>query len=182
MGSGGMVVLDEDDCMVDVAKYFLAFTKSESCGKCPPCRVGTWQMYELLDRITMGKGEEGDIERLEKMGQLIVSGSLCGLGNSAPNPVLSTIKYFREEYEEHIRDNYCRANRCQGLGSFRILPEHCILCGLCKQACAFDAVVELRDKFYIDQDYCTKCKACFSVCPTQAIKIERRKNYVHERG
>jgi NADH-quinone oxidoreductase subunit F/NADP-reducing hydrogenase subunit HndC len=173
MGSGGMVVLDEDDCMVDVAKFFLSFTKSESCGKCPPCRVGTWQMYELMDKITSGRGEEGDIERLEKMGKMVVAGSLCGLGNSAPNPVLSTIKYFREEYEEHVRDKYCRAKRCQGLGTFRILPEHCILCGLCKQACAFDAVVELRDKFYIDQDYCTKCKACYSVCPTQAVVIEK---------
>jgi NADH-quinone oxidoreductase subunit F/NADP-reducing hydrogenase subunit HndC len=173
MGSGGMVVLDEDDCMVDVAKFFLSFTKSESCGKCPPCRVGTWQMYELLDKITTGLGEAGDIERLEKMGKLVVAGSLCGLGNSAPNPVLSTIKYFREEYEEHVRDKYCRAKRCQGLGTFRILPEHCILCGLCKQACAFDAVVELRDKFFIDQEYCTKCKACYSVCPTQAVVIEK---------
>ncbi len=173
MGSGGMVVLDEDDCMVDVAKFFLSFTKTESCGKCPPCRIGNWQMYELLDKITTGKGVEGDIEKLEKMGKSIVAGSLCGLGNSAPNPVLSTIKYFREEYEEHVRDKYCRAKRCQGLGSFRILPEHCILCGLCKQACAFDSVVELRDKFYIDQDYCTKCKACYSVCPTRAIVIEK---------
>jgi NADH-quinone oxidoreductase subunit F/NADP-reducing hydrogenase subunit HndC len=173
MGSGGMVVMDEDDCMVDVAKYFLSFTKSESCGKCPPCRVGTWQMYELLDKITSGGGEEGDIGRLEKMGRLIVAGSLCGLGNSAPNPVLSTIKYFREEYEEHVRDKFCRARRCQGLGMFRIRPEHCILCGLCKTACAFDAVVELRDRFYIDQDYCTKCKACYGVCPTQAIVVEK---------
>ncbi len=173
MGSGGMVVLDEDDCMVDVAKFFLSFTKSESCGKCPPCRVGTWQMYELLDKITSGRGEKGDIEKLEKMGKMIVTGSLCGLGNSAPNPVLSTIKYFREEYEEHVNDKFCRAKRCQGLGTFRILPEHCILCGLCKQACAFDAVVELRDRFYIDQDYCTKCKACYSVCPTQAVAVEK---------
>src|SRR5574341_1277318 len=173
MGSGGMVVLDEDDCMVDVAKFFLSFTKTESCGKCPPCRVGNWQMYELLDRITTGRGEKGDIERLEQMGKLIVAGSLCGLGNSAPNPVLSTIKYFREEYEEHVNDKYCRAKRCQGMGSFRILPEHCILCGLCKQACAFDAVVELRDRFFIDQDYCTKCKACYGVCPTQAVVIEK---------
>ena len=173
MGSGGMVVMDEDDCMVDVAKYFLSFTKSESCGKCPPCRIGTWQMYELLDKITSGGGEEGDIERLEKMGRLVVAGSLCGLGNSAPNPVLSTIKYFREEYEEHVRDKFCRAKRCQGLGMFRIRPEHCILCGLCKTACAFDAVVELRDRFYIDQDYCTKCKACYGVCPTQAIVVEK---------
>ena len=181
MGSGGMVVLDEDDCMVDVAKFFLSFTKTESCGKCPPCRIGTWQMYELLDKITSGNGEHGDIERLEKMGKMVVSGSLCGLGNSAPNPVLSTIKYFREEYEEHVNDKYCRAKRCQGMGSYRILPEHCILCGLCKQACAFDAVVELRDKFFIDQDYCTRCKACYSVCPTEAIKIEKRRDHVATR-
>jgi NADH:ubiquinone oxidoreductase subunit F (NADH-binding)/(2Fe-2S) ferredoxin len=173
MGSGGMVVLDEDDCMVDVAKFFLSFTKSESCGKCPPCRIGTWQMYELMEKITSGRGEPGDIDRLEKMGKMVVAGSLCGLGNSAPNPVLSTIKYFREEYEEHVNQKFCRAHRCQGLGTFRILPEHCILCGLCKQACAFDAVVELRDRFFIDQDYCTKCKACYSVCPTQAIVIEK---------
>jgi NADH-quinone oxidoreductase subunit F/NADP-reducing hydrogenase subunit HndC len=173
MGSGGMVVLDEDDCMVDVAKYFLSFTKSESCGKCPPCRIGTWQMYELLDKITSGQGEKGDIELLEKMGKRVVAGSLCGLGNSAPNPVLSTIKYFREEYEEHVNDNFCRAKRCQGLGTFRILPEHCILCGMCKTACAFDAVVELRDRFFIDQDYCTKCKACYTVCPTQAVVVEK---------
>jgi NADH-quinone oxidoreductase subunit F/NADP-reducing hydrogenase subunit HndC len=173
MGSGGMVVMDEDDCMVDVAKYFLAFTKSESCGKCPPCRVGTWQMYELLEKITSGRGEKDDIERLEEMGKLVVAGSLCGLGNSAPNPVLSTIKYFREEYEEHVNDKFCRAKRCQGLGRYRILPEHCILCGLCKQVCAFDAVVEQRDRFFIDQDYCTKCKACYGVCPTQAIVVEK---------
>ena len=178
MGSGGMVVMDEDDCMVDVAKYFLSFTKSESCGKCPPCRVGTWQMYEILEKITTGKGEKGDIELLEKMGKLIVAGSLCGLGNSAPNPVLSTIKYFREEYEEHVNDKFCRAKRCQGLGMFRIRPEHCILCGLCKTACAFDAVVELRDRFYIDQDYCTKCKACYGVCPTQAIVVEKEGAHV----
>jgi NADH-quinone oxidoreductase subunit F/NAD(P)H dehydrogenase (quinone)/NADP-reducing hydrogenase subunit HndC len=180
VGSGGMIVIDDSKCIVDLARFFMDFCQDESCGKCPPCRVGTWQMYEILDRITTGKGVEGDIERLEKMGEMVVSGSLCGLGNSAPNPVLSTIKYFREEYEEHIRDNYCRARRCQGLGTFRILPEHCILCGLCKQACAFDAVVELHDKFSIDQDYCTQCRACYSVCPTKAIVIERRKSYVHE--
>jgi NADH:ubiquinone oxidoreductase subunit F (NADH-binding)/(2Fe-2S) ferredoxin len=173
MGSGGMVVLDDDDCMVDVARYFLSFCQSESCGKCPTCRVGTYQMLGLLDKITSGRGVEGDIELLEKMGKAVVAGSLCGLGNSAPNPVLSTIRYFRDEYEEHVRDKYCRARRCQGLGSYRILSEHCILCGLCKNACAFDAVVELRDRFYIDQDYCTKCKACYTVCPTQAVVIEK---------
>ena len=171
MGSGAMVVLDEDDCMVDMAKFFLAFIKNESCGKCPPCRIGSWRMYELLDKISSGKGEEGDIERLEKMGKLIMEGALCGLGSGAPVPILSTIRYFRDEYEEHIRDRYCRAKRCRGLGRFQIDASQCIQCGLCKQACAFDAVVELRDQYFIDQDYCTKCKACHSACPTEAIAI-----------
>ncbi|UCD35720.1 MAG: 4Fe-4S binding protein, partial [Nitrospiraceae bacterium] len=175
MGSGGMVVMDEDTCMVDVAKFFLSFTQSESCGKCPPCRIGTYQMLQILERITSGKGQDGDIERLEDLGNRIVAGSLCGLGNSAPNPVLTTIRYFREEYEEHIHDRYCRAKACSGLGLFRIDNENCILCGLCKQACAFGAVRELRKKFFIDQDYCTKCKACYTVCPTDAVKIEKHK-------
>jgi len=175
MGSGGMVVMDEDNCMVDVAKYFLSFCQSESCGKCPPCRIGTYQMLQILDRITSGKGEEGDIERLEKIGKLVKAGALCGLGNSAPNPVLTTIRYFREEYEEHIRDKYCRAKTCSGLGMFRIEHEECFLCGLCKQACAFDAVKESKDSFFIDQDYCTKCKACYNACPIGAVKVEKRK-------
>ena len=175
MGSGGMVVMDEDNCMVDVAKYFLSFCQSESCGKCPPCRIGTYQMLEILNRITSGKGEEGDIERLEKIGKLVKAGSLCGLGNSAPNPVLTTIRYFREEYEEHIRDKYCRAKTCSGLGMFRIEHDECFLCGLCKQACAFDAVKESKDSFFIDQDYCTRCKACYTACPIGAVKVEKRK-------
>jgi NADH-quinone oxidoreductase subunit F/NADP-reducing hydrogenase subunit HndC len=175
MGSGGMVVMDEDTCMVDVSKFFLSFTQSESCGKCPPCRIGTYQMLQILEKITSGNGEHGDIERLEELGKKIVKGSLCGLGNSAPNPVLTTIKYFREEYEEHIYDKYCRAKACSGLGLFRIDNENCILCGLCKQACAFGAVRETRNKYFIDQDYCTKCKACYSVCPTEAVKIEKHR-------
>jgi NADH:ubiquinone oxidoreductase subunit F (NADH-binding)/NAD-dependent dihydropyrimidine dehydrogenase PreA subunit len=175
MGSGGMVVMDEDTCMVDVAKFFLSFTQSESCGKCPPCRIGTYQMLEILERITSGQGQDGDIEKLEDLGNKIVAGSLCGLGNSAPNPVLNTIKYFREEYEEHIYDRYCRAKECSGLGLFRIENAECILCGLCKEACVFGAVRELKDKFFIDQDYCTKCKACFTVCPTDAVKIEKHR-------
>jgi len=175
MGSGGMVVMDEDNCMVDVAKFFLSFTQSESCGKCPPCRIGTYQMLEILKKITSGKGEEGDIERLEELGKRIVKGSLCGLGTSAPNPVLTTIRYFREEYEEHIRDKFCRAKACSGLGMYRIEHEECFLCGLCKEACAFGAVKELRKKFYIDQDYCTKCKACYTACPIGAVKIEKQK-------
>lgn len=173
MGSGGMVVMDEETCMVDVSKFFLSFTQSESCGKCPPCRIGTFQMLEILKRITSGQGEEGDIERLEDLSKKVVEGSLCGLGSSAPNPVFTTIKYFREEYEEHIKDKYCRANVCSGLGVFRIEHDKCFLCGLCKQACAYGAVRELRNKFFIDEDYCTKCKACYLACPIEAVKIEK---------
>ncbi len=176
MGSGGMVVMDEDTCMVDVAKYFLSFTQAESCGKCPPCRLGTYQMLQILERITNGQGEPGDIERLIKYGKLTQEGSLCGLGQSAPNPVLSTIKYFREEYEEHIYDKYCRAKVCKGMGVFSIDLTQCIRCGLCKEACAFDAVKETRDAFIIDRDYCTKCKACYMVCPVDAVKIWKERH------
>ena len=175
MGSGGMVAMDEDNCMVDVAKYFLSFCQSESCGKCPPCRVGTYQMLQILERITSGKGEAGDIEQLEKIGNLIKEGALCGLGNSAPNPVLTTIKYFRQEYEEHIHDKYCRAKACSGLGVYRIDHDECFLCGLCHEACAFDAVKTTKDSYFIDQDYCTKCKACYSACPIGAVKVEKQK-------
>ena len=173
MGSGGMVVMDEDTCMVDVAKYFLAFTQEESCGKCPPCRVGTYQMLLILQKITAGEGEKGDIEELERIGNLVIAGSLCGLGKSAPNPVLTTIRYFRDEYEEHIHQKYCRANVCN-LGVFTINQEECILCGLCKQACAFDAVRETRKGFFIDHDYCTHCKACYRACPVHAVKIVKK--------
>ncbi len=175
MGSGGMVVMDEDNCMVDIAKFFLSFTQSESCGKCPPCRIGTYHMLQLLEKITSGNGEEGDIEKLEYLGNKIKDTALCGLGTSAPNPVLSTIRYFREEYEEHIRDKYCRAKVCSGLGMFVIDNEECFLCGLCKEACAFDAVKETRRNFFIDQDYCTKCMACFTACPIGAVRIEKQK-------
>ena len=175
MGSGGMVVMDEDNCMVDVAKYFLLFCQSESCGKCPPCRIGTYQMLQILEKITSGNGQEGDIEKLEKLGKLVMRGSLCGLGQSAPNPVLTTIKYFRDEYEEHIRDKYCSAKVCR-LGIFKIEQGECILCGLCKQACAFDAVKETRRGFFIDKDYCTKCKSCYTVCPVNAVKILKERH------
>ncbi len=171
MGSGGMVVMDEDNCIVDIAKFFLSFTQSESCGKCPPCRIGTFQMLQILENITSGKGKPGDIEKLEVIGNSVKAGSLCALGGTAPNPVLTTIKYFREEYEEHIHDKYCRANVCMGLGFFTIDPDNCILCGLCKQSCAFDAVKETRRSFFIDQDKCTKCKACYLACPVDAVKI-----------
>ncbi|MGC2063304.1 MAG: NADH-ubiquinone oxidoreductase-F iron-sulfur binding region domain-containing protein [Thermodesulfovibrionales bacterium] len=174
MGSGGMVVLDEETCMVDVAKYFLSFTQSESCGKCPPCRIGTPQMLEILERITQGQGQPGDIDRLIELGKMIQKGSLCGLGQSAPNPVLSTIKYFRHEYEEHIYDNYCRSNVCGGTGVFFINQPECIRCGLCKAACAFGAVTETRDIYAIDRQYCTQCKACYNACPVGAVKIRKQ--------
>lgn len=173
MGSGGMVVVDEDTCMVDMAKYFLSFTQAESCGKCPPCRLGTYQMLQVMERITQGNGQAGDIEKLIEMGKMIQEGSLCGLGQSAPNPVLSTIKYFRDEYEEHVYGKFCRANVCGNTGIFVINTGECFLCGLCKEACAFGAVKETREKFIIDQDACTKCKACYHACPVDAVKIRK---------
>ena len=172
MGSGGMVVLDEDDCMVDIAKYFLSFCRLEACGKCPSCRIGTYQMLQILDKITKGEGVPEDIGRLQYIGNMVKKGSLCGLGKTASNPVLSTIKYFREEYEEHINNKFCRAKACKGLGLYKIDNEECLLCGACKQVCAYNAVVELKDSFYIDQDYCTKCKACYEACPFDTVKIE----------
>jgi NADH-quinone oxidoreductase subunit F/NADP-reducing hydrogenase subunit HndC len=180
MGSGGMVVMDDDTCMVDVAKFFLSFTQSESCGKCPPCRIGTYQMLQVLERITSGKGEQGDIGKLVELGEYIQRGSLCGLGQSAPNPVLSTIKYFREEYEEHVYEKYCSANVCSGMGAFVIDQNACIRCGLCKEACAFDAVNETRNKYMIDRPSCTQCKACYEACPIDAVLIKKPRHVTLE--
>jgi NADH:ubiquinone oxidoreductase subunit F (NADH-binding)/CBS domain-containing protein/(2Fe-2S) ferredoxin len=176
MGSGGMVVMDEENCLVDVAKFFLSFTQSESCGKCPPCRIGTYQMLQILEKITSGNGKPEDIENLERIGRLVKAGSLCGLGQTAPNPILTTIKYFRDEYEEHIYDNYCKANVCTGLGMFTIDKEECILCGVCKQVCAFNAVKETRRSFFIEQDNCTKCKSCYIACPVGAVKMRKKRH------
>jgi NADH-quinone oxidoreductase subunit F/NADP-reducing hydrogenase subunit HndC len=181
MGSGGMVVMDEDDCMVEVARFFLQFTQQESCGKCPPCRIGTYQMLEILNRMTTGAGQEGDIELLLDLGEKIIETSVCGLGQSAPNPVLSTIKYFRSEYEAHIREKWCPAKVCRGLGSYRIVEKECVLCGFCKDACPENAIVEERSRFYIDQDYCTKCKTCLLVCPIGAVAVEKERKYAKER-
>ncbi len=173
MGSGGMVVVDEDTCMVDMAKFFLAFTQSESCGKCPPCRLGTHHMLQILERITSGSGTMEDLDELERLGKLVEKTSLCGLGQGAPLPVLSTLKYFRQEYEEHVNDKYCSAGVCKGLGVYVVDHDQCILCGLCVDACAFDAVKETRDSYFIDLDYCTRCKACLGVCQPKAIKVFR---------
>ncbi|MFW6301050.1 MAG: NADH-quinone oxidoreductase subunit NuoF [Bacillota bacterium] len=171
VGSGGLVVMDEDNCMVDVARFFLDFTQDESCGKCTPCRVGTKRMLQILERITEGKGEPGDIDLLEELGERIKETSLCGLGQTAPNPVLSTIRFFRDEYEAHIYDGYCPTGRCQELAlPYRIDPETCIGCTACVNECPVDAITGERQKPHvIDEDACISCGACAEICPVDAI-------------
>ncbi len=170
MGSGGLIVMDEDNCMVDVAKFFLDFTVDESCGKCPPCRIGTKRMLEILQRITDGKGEPGDIDNLIALGENIKAGALCGLGKTAPNPVLSTIRYFRDEYEAHIFEKRCPAGNCQALLSYEILADKCIGCGACKRVCPVEAISgEKREPHRIDPDKCIKCGACVEKCKFSAI-------------
>jgi NADH:ubiquinone oxidoreductase subunit F (NADH-binding)/(2Fe-2S) ferredoxin/NAD-dependent dihydropyrimidine dehydrogenase PreA subunit len=169
MGSGGMIVIDEDSCMVNIAKFFLEFTQNESCGKCTPCREGTKRMLEILTRITEGKGKEGDIEKLERLGTMIKKASLCGLGQSAPNPVLSTIKNFRAEYEEHIRDHKCRANFCESLLTYTI-TDKCAGCTACKRACPAGAITgAAKMRHEVDQARCIKCGMCFKTCKFGAI-------------
>lgn len=170
MGSGGLIVLDEDTCMVDIARFFLDFTRDESCGKCTPCRVGTTRMLEILTRITEGKGEEGDIERLETLAKAVQASSLCGLGQSAPNPVLSTLHYFRDEYEAHIREKRCPAGHCVDLLRFVIDEELCRGCGICTKHCPVGAISgKRREAHQIDPDLCTKCGVCQEKCPFDAI-------------
>ncbi|MGM0436763.1 MAG: NADH-quinone oxidoreductase subunit NuoF [Bacillota bacterium] len=171
MGSGGMVVMDDSTCMVDVARFFLNFTQSESCGKCTPCREGTKRMLEILNRLCDGKGEEGDIQLLEELANHIKDTALCGLGQSAPNPVLSTLQYFRDEYEAHIYDKKCPAGVCPGMASAYVIDEDtCIGCGMCAKECPVDAISgKSKEVYEIDPDKCISCGACEEVCPVDAI-------------
>ena len=172
MGSGGLLVMDEETCMVDVAKYFLTFTKEESCGKCTFCRAGTYQMHKILERITEGKGREEDIDTLEELAEKIKAGSLCGLGQTAPNPVLTTIKYFRKEYDAHVKEKYCPAKKCKALIEYRIDPEVCTGCTLCARQCPAGAISgEKKEAHEIDQSTCIRCGLCINSCKYQAITV-----------
>ena len=171
MGSGGLIVMDEDNCMVDIAKFFLEFTVDESCGKCPPCRIGTKRLLEILNKITSGNGELEDISKLKELALSIKESALCGLGQSAPNPVLSTLKYFEDEYLAHVNDKKCPAGVCKNLLQFVVLDDLCKSCGICKKQCSVDAIEgEVRQGAYkIIPEKCVKCGACLSKCPFKAI-------------
>ena len=172
MGSGGMIVMDERNCMVDVANYFLKFLQEESCGKCTPCREGILQMRKILDRITSGKGKEEDLDTLEWMSQAIIDGSLCALGGSAPNPVMTTLRYFRDEYEAHIRYKKCPAGVCKALIKYSIDPEKCTGCHSCARICPVEAAKGTKKEVHtIDDELCIKCGACYEVCKFDAVKI-----------
>jgi len=173
VGSGGMVVMDESNCMVNMAKFFLEFTCNESCGKCTYCRIGTKRMLEILTRITEGEGKEGDIELLEELCMKIKDGSMCGLGQTAPNPVLTTLKYFRHEYEEHINEKKCSSGTCTALVKYVIDPEKCIGCTACSRVCPVQAIEgAVKQKHHIDPDKCIKCGQCMATCKFGAISIQ----------
>ena len=170
MGSGGLIVMDETKCMVNLAKFYLGFTVDESCGKCNPCRIGTQRMLEMLEKITEGNGEPDDLEKLEKLANTIKASSVCGLGQTAPNPVLSTLKYFRDEYKAHIEDQKCPAGECKALAEIKINPELCKGCGICKRQCPVNAITgEVKTPHVINKDICIKCGACVDKCPFKAI-------------
>ncbi|HUV85702.1 MAG TPA: NADH-quinone oxidoreductase subunit NuoF [bacterium] len=170
MGSGGMVVMDNDTCMVEVARYFLDFLQEESCGKCTPCREGVKQMHDICKRITKGEGREGDVELLEELGRTVKETALCGLGTTAPNPLLSTIRFFRDEYEAHIRDKKCPAGICKALITYSILEDKCTGCGACAKVCSEGAITGAKDQPHVlDAAKCIKCAACYDVCNQDAI-------------
>lgn len=172
VGSGGMIVMDETTCMVDMARYFLDFTRKESCGKCVYCRIGTMRMLEILERITAGEGEDGDIEKLEELAYKVKDGSLCGLGQTAPNPVLTTLKYFRNEYEDHIYNKKCTAHSCTALIKYEI-TDKCVGCSLCSKRCPVKAISgKVKEQFTINQDLCIKCGKCMEGCKFDAITKE----------
>jgi len=173
MGSGGMVVMDEGNCMVDIARYFLNFTQSESCGKCTFCKIGTKRMLEILQRITEGEGAEGDIEKLEELAHQIKTNSLCGLGQTAPNPVLTTIRYFKDEYVAHIRDKKCPTRQCKALIEFGVVADKCTGCTLCAKKCPVDAIRgKVKEPHVIERDKCTKCGICKALCKFDAILVD----------
>jgi NADH:ubiquinone oxidoreductase subunit F (NADH-binding) len=184
MGSGGMIVLDENTCVVDIARYFLSFTQKESCGKCVPCRVGTRQMLGILERITKGEGKPEDMEQLQRLAETVKNGSLCALGGTAPNPVLTTLRYFRSEYEAHIQEKRCPAGVCRELISYYILPEKCQGCQICLRNCPVEAIVGGKRLIHIvDQDKCVKCGTCLDVCPPRfsaVVKVSGEKIEVPE--
>ncbi|MBS3975341.1 MAG: NADH-quinone oxidoreductase subunit NuoF [Syntrophomonadaceae bacterium] len=174
MGSGGMVVLDEKSCMVDIARYFLEFTVHESCGQCTPCRDGIWQMLHILNDITAGKGRPEDLALLEEMGKSIIAGAICGLGKTAPNPVLSTLRYFRPEYEAHIQDKACPALNCQELIAYQIDPNKCKACGRCRKECPVEAIKgEKKTPHVIEQSKCCKCGICLETCPAKFSAVSK---------
>ena len=165
------MVLDESDCMVDIARYFLEFTQDQSCGKCTFCRIGTRRMLDILELLCAGEGKKGDIEELEHLAEIVKEGSLCGLGGTAPNPVLSTIKYFRDEYEAHLQKR-CPAGRCKALITYSVTDD-CIGCTLCAQHCPADAIaMKPYEKHEIDAEKCVRCGTCKNICPADAIKVE----------
>ncbi len=170
MGSGGLIVMDDTKCMVNLAKFYLGFTVDESCGKCTPCRIGTKRMLEILQKITDGNGEEEDLKKLEDLCENIKNASVCGLGQTAPNPVISTMKYFINEYKEHVIDKKCKTGECKALADIKIDPEKCKGCGMCKRNCPVEAISgEIKQPHVIDKDKCIKCGTCISVCPFKAI-------------